>query len=141
MHFDSVSHFYVEYVAGEARGVPIVAFVNEKFAQLGGRFAMLSRLSAKFSLVQAVSVKIGAAQVDCLEIKVQPLGASWDEHLWIQPNSGIVWKSSLHRHGSTNEMASDQTISWHQVVIDEPVMEEEFWFRPSKRVKRVDDLK
>jgi hypothetical protein len=103
-----------------------------------GRFGTLSKILVDASFEGWREVKTRAGRHRCAEIRIRPStqadppkDAMWKEVLWIDPDTGLVWKSVLEGVNGSN------TTLWDHIVIGEPASAATFVFKPPKNTRKV----
>jgi outer membrane lipoprotein-sorting protein len=117
---------------GSSYGVGIFARAN---AYLVTRFAHLANFSATARLAGRHALRDGFFQGETILVELKPprdVPAQWIERIWIDPRTNLIVKSVF-----TNPGSDSNTFHYTFRLVNEPIPDEFFAFRPPKNARRV----
>jgi len=113
--------YFVTAEDGHDRKI-IVGQIDHWCRRVWGRFAILSKLEAEFQYVRMETLKVKGQPIRCAVVAVRPDDPAeiWRDQLWIELETGLIWKSTMRWPLAKGFMASIQTTTWEEIRIGPP---------------------
>lgn len=100
----------------------IAGYIDHWYRRVWGRFANLSKLEAEFRQTGTENVRGGGRTIECAVVDVIPADPreTWRERLWIEPETGLIWRSSMTWPPRPGFLGSVHTIQFEEIRIGPP---------------------
>ncbi len=100
----------------------IAGYIDYWYRRVWGRFANLSKLEAEFRQTGTENVRGDGRKIQCAVVDVIPSDPreTWRERLWIEPETGLIWRSNMTWPPRPGFLGSVQTIQFEELRTGPP---------------------